>query len=227
MIIAIDGPAATGKSTSAKLVAQKLGYTFLDTGAMYRCVTLSILRDDINLDDTPKLKALLDKLNIELSQKGVDSVVILNGEDVSSEIRQTEVTNHVSAVSALGLVRNALVQNQRRIANNQDCVIEGRDIGTIVFPDADVKFYLVTNDRVRAERRQLDLESIGEKKSINSLIEEIHKRDKHDSERNHSPLRKAEDAIEIDTTNFTINGQVDFMVNKIKSIINRKINNNE
>jgi len=227
MIIAIDGPAATGKSTSAKLVAQKLGYTFLDTGAMYRCVTLSILRDDINLDDTPKLKALLDKLNIELSQKGVDSVVILNGEDVSSEIRQTEVTNHVSAVSALGLVRNALVQNQRRIANNQDCVVEGRDIGTIVFPDADVKFYLVTNDRVRAERRQLDLESIGEKKSINSLIEEIHKRDKHDSERNHSPLRKAEDAIEIDTTNFTINGQVDFMVNKIKSIINRKINNNE
>ena len=227
MIIAIDGPAATGKSTSAKLVAQKLGYTFLDTGAMYRCVTLSILRDDINLDDAPKLKALLDKLDIELSQKGVDSVVILNGEDVSSEIRQTEVTNHVSAVSALGLVRNALVQNQRRIANNQDCVIEGRDIGTIVFPDADVKFYLVTNDRVRAERRQLDLESIGEKKSINSLIEEIHKRDKHDSERNHSPLRKAEDAIEIDTTNFTINGQVDFMVNKIKSIINRKINNNE
>ena len=227
MIIAIDGPAATGKSTSAKLVAQKLGYTFLDTGAMYRCVTLSILREDINLADTPKLKALLDKLNIELNQKGVDSVVILNGEDVSSEIRQTEVTNYVSAVSALGLVRNALVQNQRRIANNQDCVVEGRDIGTIVFPDADVKFYLVTNDRVRAERRQLDLESIGEKKSINSLIEEIHKRDKHDSERNHSPLRKAEDAIEIDTTNFTINGQVDFMVNKIKSIINRKINNNE
>jgi len=227
MIIAIDGPAATGKSTSAKLVAQKLGYTFLDTGAMYRCVTLSILRDDINLDDAPKLKALLDKLDIELSQKGVDSVVILNGEDVSSEIRQTEVTNYVSAVSALGLVRNALVQNQRRIANNQDCVIEGRDIGTIVFPEADVKFYLVTNDRVRAERRQLDLESIGEKKSINSLIEEIHKRDKHDSERNHSPLRKAEDAIEIDTTNFTINGQVDFMVNKIKSIINRKINKNE
>ena len=227
MIIAIDGPAATGKSTSAKLVAQKLGYTFLDTGAMYRCVTLSILRDDINLADAPKLKALLDKLDIELIKKGVNSVVILNGEDVSSEIRQTEVTNYVSAVSALGLVRNALVQNQRRIANNQDCVVEGRDIGTIVFPEADVKFYLVTNDRVRAERRQLDLESIGEKKSINSLIEEIHKRDKHDSERNHSPLRKAEDAIEIDTTNFTINGQVDFMVNKIKSIINRKINKNE
>ena len=219
MIVAIDGPAATGKSTSAKLVAQKLGYTFLDTGAMYRCVTLSILKDDINLDDAPKLIALLDKLDIELNQKGVDSVVILNGEDVSSEIRKTEVTNYVSAVSALGLVRNALVKDQRRIANNQDCVIEGRDIGTIVFPDADVKFYLVTNDRVRAERRQLELESIGEKKSIDTLIEEIHKRDKYDSERNHSPLRKAEDAIEIDTTNFTINGQVDFMVNKIKSII--------
>ena len=219
MIVAIDGPAATGKSTSAKLVAQKLGYTFLDTGAMYRCVTLSILRDDINLTDTLKLKALLDNLDIQLIKKGEDSAVILNGEDVSFEIRQTEVTNHVSAVSAIGLVRNALVQDQRRIANNQDCVIEGRDIGTIVFPDADVKFYLVTDDRVRAERRQLDLESIGEKKSIDTLIEEIHKRDKYDSERNHSPLRKAEDAIEVDTTNFTINGQVDFMVNKIKSII--------
>jgi len=227
MIVAIDGPAATGKSTSAKLVAQKLGYTYLDTGAMYRCVTLSILRDNINLDDTPKLIALLDKLDIQLNQKEEDSIVILNGEDVSSEIRQTEVTNHVSAVSALGLVRNFLVQNQRRIANNKNCVIEGRDIGTIVFPDADVKFYLVTNDRVRAERRQLDLESIGEKKSIDALIEEIQKRDKHDSERNHSPLRKSEDAIEVDTTNFTINGQVDFMVNKIKSIINRKINENE
>ena len=227
MIVAIDGPAATGKSTSAKLVAQKLGYTFFDTGAMYRCVTLSILRDDINLTDTLKLKALLDKLDIQFIQKGEDSAVILNGEDVSSEIRKTEVTNYVSAVSALGLVRKALVQDQRRIANNQDCVIEGRDIGTIVFPDADVKFYLVTNDRVRAERRQLELESIGEKKSIDTLIEEIHKRDKYDSERNHSPLRKAEDAIEVDTTNFTINGQVDFMVNKIKSIINRKINENE
>ena len=111
-----------------------------------------------------------------------------------------------------------MVQDQRRIANNQDCVIEGRDIGTIVFPDADIKFFLIADDRVRAERRQLDLNALGENKSIEELMEEIRRRDKLDSEREHSPLRKADDAVEVDTTQLTINEQVDFMVNKVKSL---------
>lgn len=218
MIVAIDGPAATGKSTSAKLVAHKLGFTYLDTGAMYRCVTLSVLRHDIDLSDSAILAKLLSDTYIEFGQKNGDVSVSLNGENVSREIRQAEVTNHVSAVSALASVREALVRIQRQIAANQDCVLEGRDIGTIVFPDADIKFFLIADDRVRAERRQLDLNALGENKSIEELMEEIRRRDKLDSERDHSPLRKADDAVEVDTTQLTINEQVDFMVNKVKSL---------
>ena len=218
MIVAIDGPAATGKSTSANLVAQNLGFTYLDTGAMYRCVTLAVLRCQVDLSDTLVLTQLLSDFNIEFGKKDGSLSVWLNGEDVSTEIRQANVTNHVSTVSALAPVREKLVQIQRQIATNQDCVLEGRDIGTIVFPDAEIKFFLVADDRVRAERRQLDLKALGENKSIEELMAEIRKRDKLDSERDHSPLRKAEDAIEVDTTNLTIDGQVDFMVNKVKSI---------
>jgi len=218
MIVAIDGPAATGKSTSAKLVAQNLGFTYLDTGAMYRCVTLAVLRCQVDLSDTSVLTKLLSDFNIEFGKKDGPLSVWLNGEDVSTEIRQANVTNHVSAVSALAPVREELVQIQRQIATNQDCVLEGRDIGTIVFPNAEIKFFLVADDRVRAERRQLDLKALGENKSIEELMAEIIRRDKLDSERDHSPLRKAEDAIEVDTTNLTIDGQVDFMVNKVKSI---------
>jgi len=218
MIVAIDGPAATGKSTSAKLVAQNLGFTYLDTGAMYRCVTLAVLRCQVDLSNTLALIQLLSDFNIEFGKKDGAVSVLLNGADVSTEIRQANVTNHVSAVSALTPVREALVQIQRQIATNQDCVLEGRDIGTIVFPDAEIKFFLVADDRVRAERRQLDLKALGENKSIEELMAEIIRRDKLDSERDHSPLRKAEDAIEVDTTNLTIDGQVDFMVNKVKSI---------
>ena len=218
MIVAIDGPAATGKSTSAKLVAQNLGFTYLDTGAMYRCVTLAVLRCQVDLSNTLALIQLLSDFNIEFGKKDGAVSVLLNGADVSTEIRQANVTNYVSAVSALTPVREALVQIQRQIATNQDCVLEGRDIGTIVFPDAEIKFFLVADDRVRAERRQLDLKALGENKSIEELMAEIIRRDKLDSERDHSPLRKAEDAIEVDTTNLTIDGQVDFMVNKVKSI---------
>ena len=218
MIVAIDGPAATGKSTSAKLVAQNLGFTYLDTGAMYRCVTLAVLRCQVDLSNTSAFTQLLSDFNIEFGKKDGAVSIWLNGEDVSTEIRQANVTNHVSAVSALAPVREELVQIQRQIATNQDCVLEGRDIGTIVFPDAEIKFFLVADDRVRAERRQLDLKALGENKSIEELMAEIRKRDKLDSERDHSPLRKAEDAIEVDTTNLTIDGQVDFMVNKVKSI---------
>ena len=218
MIVAIDGPAATGKSTSAKLVAQNLGFTYLDTGAMYRCVTLAVLRCQVDLSNTSAFTQLLSDFNIEFGNKDGAVSVWLNGEDVSTEIRQANVTNHVSAVSALTSVREALVQIQRQIATNQNCVLEGRDIGTIVFPDAEIKFFLVADDRVRAERRQLDLKALGENKSIEELMAEIRRRDKLDSERDHSPLRKAEDAIEVDTTNLTIDGQVDFMVSKVKSI---------
>jgi cytidylate kinase len=217
MIVAIDGPAATGKSTSAKKVSQELGFTHLDTGAMYRCVTLSVLRNQITLDNENALSQLLNELDIRLEKLDDELVVYLNGEDVSDEIRKAEVTSYVSTVSALSQVRNALVRIQRNIAKNQDCVVEGRDIGTIVFPDAEFKFFLVADDFVRARRRQLDLIAIGEEKSIAVLVEEIRQRDFLDSERSNSPLRKADDAIEIDTSKMTFNEQVAFMVNKVKN----------
>ena len=217
MIVAIDGPAAAGKSTSAKKVARELGFTHLDTGAMYRCVTLSVLRDQITLDNENALSQLLNELDIRLEKLDDELVVYLNGEDVSDEIRKAEVTSYVSTVSALSQVRNALVRIQRNIAKNQDCVVEGRDIGTIVFPDAEFKFFLVADDFVRARRRQLDLIAIGEEKSIAVLVEEIRQRDFLDSERSNSPLRKADDAIEIDTSKMTFDEQVAFMVNKVKN----------
>jgi len=216
MIVAIDGPAATGKSTSAKKVARELGFTHLDTGAMYRCVTLAVLRNQITLDNESALSQLLDGLDIRLKKLDDELVVYLNGEDVSDEIRKAEVTSYVSTVSALSQVRNALVRIQRNIAKNQDCVVEGRDIGTIVFPDAKFKFFLVADDFVRAQRRQLDLIAIGEEKSIAVLVEEIRQRDFLDSKRSNSPLCKADDAIEIDTSKMTFDEQVAFMVNRVK-----------
>ena len=217
MIVAIDGPAATGKSTSAKKVSQELGFTHLDTGAMYRCVTLSVLRNQITLDNENALSQLLKELDIRLEKLDDELIVYLNGEDVSDEIRKAEVTSYVSTVSALSQVRNALVRIQRNIAKNQDYVVEGRDIGTIVFPDAEFKFFLVADDFVRARRRQLDLIAIGEEKSIAVLVEEIRQRDFLDSERSNSPLLKADDAIEIDTSKMTFEEQVAFMVNKVKN----------
>jgi cytidylate kinase len=144
-------------------------------------------------------------------------VVCLNKEDVSTLIRKPEVTSHVSAVSALPQVRNHMVAIQRKSAKNQDCVIEGRDIGTIVFPKADVKFFLVADDIVRAKRRQLDLKAIGEEKTIDELVEEICRRDRFDSERSHSPLKKADDAYEIDVTSLSIIQVFDKILQKINS----------
>ena len=222
MIIAIDGPAATGKSTSAKLVSQKLGFTYLDTGAMYRCVTLLVLRNNVEINNQDHLASLLKNFQLDIKKNGKDHLFLLDGEDVSKDIRSSDVTDNVSAVSALPVVRKKLVSIQRKIADNQDAVVEGRDIGTVVFPNADVKFFIVADTLVRAKRRQLDLKRLGEKKTIDSLIKEIRDRDNYDSQRKISPLTKAIDAIEVNTTNTTIDEQVNFMVNKVKLLIKEK-----
>lgn len=218
MIIAIDGPAATGKSTTAKALAKRLGFTYLDTGAMYRAITLLILQKKVQIGENFALISLLKKFDLKIQQHEKQILVILNGEDVSNEIRRLDVTKYVSEVSALPAVRKSLVKIQRKIAKDQNCVVEGRDIGTIVFPDAEVKFYVVADYDVRAKRRLLDFKKLGEEKSIDELIEELKNRDKYDSEREHSPLLKANDAIEVDTTNLTIEEQVNFMFKKVKLI---------
>ena len=222
MIIAIDGPAATGKSTTAKALAQRLAFTYLDTGAMYRAVTLLTLRKKIKISENSDLISLLERFDLKIEQHENKILVILNGEDVSDEIRRLDVTENVSEVSALSIVRKTLVKIQRKVANDQNCVVEGRDIGTVVFPNAEVKFYVVADYDVRAKRRLLDFKRLGEEKSIDNLIEEIKNRDKYDSERKDSPLLKANDAIEVDTTNMTIEQQVDIMYKKIKLIEGKK-----
>ena len=145
MIIAIDGPAATGKSTSAKIVAEKLGFTYLDTGAMYRCVTLAILNAGISISENDKIDEILKNLDIDLREQNGEITIFMNDADVSDEIRSLEVTQNVSSVSALKNVRKAMVKIQRTIASKTNCVMEGRDIGTVVFPDAKFKFYFFAN----------------------------------------------------------------------------------
>ena len=214
MIIAIDGPSASGKSTTAKGVAEKLGITHLDTGAMYRTVTWGLKKAAIHPSDDKKVRDFLKGLEIYF-----DSLnhIWLNGEDVSVEIRTGDISSRVSAVSAIPEVREKMVKIQRQIVGKKDCVLEGRDIGTVVFPDAEYKFFLVADTEIRAKRRLLDLERIGESSTLSELIDDIERRDAVDSSRDHSPLLQAEDAIPIDTSHLTINEQI----NKIVNLINQ------
>ena len=214
MIIAIDGPSASGKSTTAKGVAEKLGITHLDTGAMYRTVTWGLKKADIHPSNDKNVREFLKDLEIYFD---ASNHIWLNGEDVSVEIRTGDISSRVSAVSAIPGVREKMVKIQRQIAGKKDCVLEGRDIGTVVFPDAEYKFFLVAETEIRAKRRLLDLERIGESSTLAELIDDIERRDAIDSSRNHSPLLKAEDAIPIDTSHLTINEQI----NKIVSLINQ------
>ena len=216
MIIAIDGPAASGKSTSAKLLAKELGYLYLDTGAMYRCIAFSILENKIDISNQDSLKKFLKNFEIDLKKTNNNLSFFVNGKNVTNKIRKSDVSQKVSEVSAIPIIREYMVRIQRSFTKNNSCVMEGRDIGTVVFPNAEFKFFFIASDDVRAKRRQLELESLGEKKSLVNLMHEIKKRDKFDSERGHSPLRKAFNAIEVDTTNMTIDEQVNFMLSKIK-----------
>ena len=216
MIIAIDGPAASGKSTSAKLLANELGYLYLDTGAMYRCIAFSILENKIDISNQDSLTKFLKNFEIELKKTNNNLSFFVNGKNVTNKIRKSDVSQKVSEVSAIPIIREYMVRIQRSFTKNNSCVMEGRDIGTVVFPNAEFKFFFIASNEVRAKRRQLELESLGEKKSLVNLMHEIKKRDKFDSERGHSPLRKAFNAIEVDTTNMTIDEQVNFMLRKIK-----------
>jgi len=216
MIIAIDGPAASGKSTSAKLLAKELGYLYLDTGAMYRCIAFSILENKIDISNQDSLAKFLKNFEIDLKKTNNNLSFFVNGKNVTNKIRKSDVSQKVSEVSAIPIIREYMVRIQRSFTKNNSCVMEGRDIGTVVFPNAEFKFFFIASNEVRAKRRQLELESLGEKKSLVNLMHEIKKRDKFDSERGHSPLRKAFNAIEVDTTNMTIDEQVNFMLSKIK-----------
>ena len=218
MIIAIDGPAASGKSTTAIGVAKYLGITYLDTGAMYRAVTFGLIENDIKFEDSSELDNYLKQIKLRLSETKSGVIINLNGRNISKEIRSSKVTENVSEVSALKSVRDSMVIIQRKLAKKNDCILEGRDIGTVVFPNADFKFFLIADEKVRAKRRQNDLNKIGEQKSIDNVTRDIIKRDHKDSTRKHSPLIKSENAIIIDTSNLGINKVID----KIVNIVNKK-----
>ena len=218
MIIAIDGPAATGKSTTAKAVAKELDFTYLDTGAMYRAVTLAVLKKDISLTNENDLESFLASLDIRILYSEKTLKIVLDNVDVTKDIRDPEVTAKVSEVSAVPSVRKAMVNLQRKLAAGKDCVVEGRDIGTVVFPNAEVKIFMIADDSIRAERRRKDLLVLGKNKDIRELEMEIKNRDRKDSTRIHSPLSKAEDSIIIDTSHLDFYEQVKMIIEKVKTV---------
>lgn len=213
MIIAIDGPAGSGKSTIAKLIAEDLGLVYLDTGAMYRLVTLKALNDGI-LDDLEKIIKMLDDLRIDIKKNGF----YLDDTNVSEEIRKPVVSENVSDIAAIREVREKMVDLQRKFSESKNVILDGRDIGTVVFPNADVKIFLIADAKERANRRYRELVAKGENVKIEEIYENILKRDKIDSTRKESPLKKADDAIEVDTTSKNI----EEVKNEILYIIKQK-----
>ena len=211
-VIAIDGPAGSGKSTTAKIVAERLGYTYLDTGAMYRALTYYALTNKINPADEKKLAEIAEQLPLEFRRIDGGNLVFLNGQDISKEIRTPEVTKNVSEVSAHLLVRRAMVARQKDFGKKGSIVAEGRDTTTVVFPDADLKIYMDASVKERAKRRLLDLSKMGIESDLSEQEQDINRRDEFDSGREHSPLFRAEDAVVIDTTNLTIEKQVERIV---------------
>ncbi|WP_181348204.1 (d)CMP kinase [Thalassobacillus sp. CUG 92003] len=213
--VAIDGPAAAGKSTVARQVAYKLSYIYIDTGAMYRALTWKALQHSLKLDQESAMSSLLAKTSIKLEQQTDGQHVFVDGQDVTSDIRTQRVTQNVSVVAQHASVREAMVKTQQGLASKRGVVMDGRDIGTHVIPDAEVKIFLIASVEERAERRHKENVEKGFPSDLNALKEEIRARDTFDSSREVAPLVKAADAVEIDTTSLSI----DQVVNRIIEII--------
>lgn len=219
LIIAIDGPAASGKSTTARLVAVELGYTYIDTGAMYRAVTLAALQQGLDPGDEEGITSLARNLSISFEPRpDGGNRTLLDGVDVSEKIRHPDVAANVSQVSSWRGVREAMVALQRKIAGRGGCVLDGRDIGTVVFPDAELKIFLVADIEQRARRRLNDLKASGIRTELESVADDLQTRDRKDSTRSESPLRAAEDAIHIDTSGLSIAEQVDEVADLARTI---------
>lgn len=216
--VTIDGPAGSGKSTTARLLATGLGYRYLDTGAMYRALTHFARGLGVDASDAVKLTKLAKTLPIEFIQEQDVQHVLINGVDVTDEIRSPEVTAMVSEVSAHAGVREAMVAIQRKLGAKGSVVAEGRDCATVVFPKADFKFYMDASVEARAQRRLLDLMKMGKTLPLEEVKASIERRDNYDSNRKHSPLRKAKNAYVVDTTNLTIEEQVEHIMSLITSL---------
>lgn len=223
IIIALDGYSGCGKSSTAKQVAQALDYTYLDSGAMYRAVTLYFLKHHVDLQDSVAVDKALENINISFSRNEDSRIneTYLNGENVEEKIRKMEVSENVSAVSALPIVRKKMVSQQRALGKNKRVVMDGRDIGSHVFPEAELKIFMTADLKVRAERRKKELAEKGVEVSLKEIENNLQERDQLDSSRKQSPLIKTEDATEIDTTHLSFDEQVGKIVDLAKNLINR------
>ena len=212
LIVAIDGPAGSGKSTIAKLVAKKFNFTYIDTGAMYRMITLYLLENKISFDNLDKIQKILNEINLDM--KG--DKFFLNNIDVSLKIREEIINENVSKVASIKAVRENLVNLQRKIASDKNVILDGRDIGTVVFPNAQVKIFLVASAEERARRRYNEFMEKKVEITYDEVLKSLKERDHLDSTRKESPLVKASDALELDTTNLKIDEVVNFISNEIE-----------
>ena len=217
LIVTIDGPAASGKSTVARLLAEKLGAAFLDTGAMYRAVTLAAMQADVDLSDEEQLLGVLSENEFEFDIRDVEMIVRLNGLDITGQIRQPEVTANSRYIASAPKVRARLVEMQRKLASARDRVItEGRDQGTVAFPNADIKFFLTADAAERAKRRKAQLQACGGREKLEQIQRAIEQRDKTDLSRPVGPLKQAGDAIIVETTNLAVEEVVEKLLSYIK-----------
>ncbi len=215
-VVAIDGPAGSGKGTVTKKVGEKLGLVNIDTGAMFRCVTLNMIEENINLEDEAKIEEILNKIEIDMKENGQ---IFLNGKEVTNRIRENDINKFVSPVSIIPDVRKKLLDLQRKVAQGKKVIMEGRDIGTVVFPNANVKIYLDATPEERAKRRMKQNQENGIFGSYEEILESIINRDKKDMTREVAPLKRAEDAIYIDSSNMSIEETVEEIIKIIKNVL--------
>lgn len=224
IIVALDGYSSCGKSSTAKKVAAALSYAFIDSGAMYRAVALYFVRNNVNYLDISQVKSALEKIQITF-QFNLDrqaSDVLLNGENVEAEIRKMYISELVSSISSIPEVRHAMVAQQQKMGLSKGIVMDGRDIGTVVFPQAEVKIFMSADPLIRAQRRQLELAQKGEQVPIEDILENLQKRDLADSTRLEGPLKRAEDAIDLDTSHRTMDEQVRFVLDHVAKVLHEK-----
>lgn len=222
IVIAIDGYSSCGKSTIAKALAKKLHFIYIDTGAMYRAVTLFFLRNKIDMNDPLAVENAMDNIHINFEYRDEQTFVFLNEEDISEEIRQMPVSEKVSQVSAIKAVRTAMVRQQQRMGKSKNILMDGRDIGTVVFPDATLKFFMTADPQIRAERRFKELSLKGEKVSLEEIYANLALRDHQDTTREESPLIQAADAIVLDNSNIDQEMQLEFALSYISPLLSSK-----
>ncbi len=220
IVVAIDGYSSCGKSTLAKALAKKLHFIYVDSGAMYRAVTLYFLRNNIDLDNHDSIVDALKHIDLNFHSRDYQSHILLNGEEVSDEIREMPVSENVSRIAAIKEVRKAMVREQHKMGKSKNMVMDGRDIGTTVFPEAQIKLFMTADPKIRAERRYNELIAGGKKVTLEEIFDNLAHRDFLDTTRQESPLMRAEDAIILDNTDLTQEEQLAFAIEKIKPFIN-------